>query len=410
MKRFAVALAIACISLAAPAVAQAGAVTDQAAPVGVAQSDQSFDTMVFDYNSDGVQDFLYSPQNDPAGRQLWQGNSDGTFTLVTHLVGMLTTDQHGCTHADYDRNGLEDVYCTMGTVHASRTKVNPLWLQTSPGTFTLSSTGGGAADTAGRGYSTSTADFNNDGLPDLFVDNFYPRPDGQPTPDRVYLNLGTDPVTGAWLGFADDTASGLEVEQGNRGCDFTTDFNNDGFADIIFCGVGHVQFYAGDGAGHFTERSAALGLVGFGAADVKLADVNSDGVRDLVYVRLGQEGVRLGKLAGGYGPPVQTHPMTAGRMVEVVDMNADGKPDIYVLQGNGAPGCTTCNTNYPDVLYLGDGAGHWTTTPIPQATAGSGDTVDAISLPVGTGLIVGNGANLFKGPLMILESTGGALR
>jgi VCBS repeat protein len=408
VRRMITLLAVALAALVAPSAARASVtVTDNAQQAGVFQISQSFDTLVFDYNGDGLQDFLYSPQNAPAGRQLWRNNGDGTFTLVTYLKGSVTTDQHGCTTADYDGNGLPDVFCSLGAVHGTRTKADPLWLQQPDGSWTLDEASG-AQDPLGRGYSATTLDANGDGLPDLFLDDFHPRADSQPTPDRLYLNLGADPATGAWLGFADDPGSGLETEQGNRGCDLTTDFNHDHLPDIVFCGTGTVRMYQNNGDGTFTDvHSAYLGGTSWFASDLKFADVNGDGRDDLIYIRSGQMGVRLAKATGTlYAPASVTRAMTAGRSVEVADVNGDGKLDIYALQGNGAPGCTTCKTNYPDHLYLGDGAGHFTETPIPNVTGGSGDTVDAIHLTptAPASLLVANGANLIAGPLELLTA------
>lgn len=383
---------------------EAQAQTNTASTAGIAQVDQSYNTLVFDYNNDGIQDFLYSPQNDKAGRQLWQGNGDGTFTLVNHLVSALTTDQHSCTSADFDHNGLPDVYCAMGTVHASRTKANPLWLQTAPNSWQLNEASG-AQDPYGRGYSTSTGDFNGDGWPDLFVDNFHPRPDGNPTPNRVFLNLGDD-AQGNWLGFADDHDAVAEQEVGNRGCDFTTDFNHDGNTDVVFCGTQRMWLLAGDGTGHFTDTSAAMGLANFFTADAALADINGDGLKDLVFAKLGQWGVRLGKATGGFAAATGTHPETAGRMVSVADADGNGTPDVYVLQGNGQPGCTNCPTNYPDQLWLNNGKGVFTSTVVPSAS-GSGDTVNAINSGGNNLFIVGNGANLIAGPLQLIGYTPG---
>jgi hypothetical protein len=58
-------------ALAIPGVAEAMTVTDIASQAGVFQVSQSFNTLVFDYNRDGLQDVLYSPQNG-GPRQLWE--------------------------------------------------------------------------------------------------------------------------------------------------------------------------------------------------------------------------------------------------------------------------------------------------------------------------------------------------
>lgn len=393
-------------ALATPAQARAAAASDVAVQAGIAQTSQSFDTRVFDYDLDGTLDFLFSPQNSTLGRQLWHGNLDGTYTLAARLKGSVTTDQHGCTTADFDLNGLPDIFCSLGAIHGTRTKADPMWLQQPDGSFTLDETegaGGTPIDAYGRGYSAVALDANEDGWPDLFVDDLYPRTDGQPTPNRLYLNLRNDPDTGAWLGLQDaGTDSGIEKEQGNRGCDFTTDVNSDGHADIVFCGKTRMYVYEGDGLGHFTDASAAVNLPNFFSADATLRDMNGDGRTDLVYVRAGQWGIRPRTTKGTFGAATGTHPLTAGRMVSVVDADGDGKLDVYALQGNGAPGCTTCNINRPDQLWLGNGTlTGFTQLPIPEATSGSGDTVNAI----GSRFIVANGANLKVGPLQLIEVT-----
>jgi hypothetical protein len=388
------------ILVAAPT-AQAAVVQDDATVAGIAQVSQSFDTLVWDYNVDGIPDFLYSPQNAPldAGRQLWQGNADGTFSLVTNLVGGFTTDQHGCTSGDYDGNGLPDAYCVLGGHYGTRTKTNDLFLQTAPGVF-VDDTTSGAEDPLGRSYSATTLDANGDGLPDLFVDNKHPRPDGQPSPNRLFLNLGTDPLTGAWLGFADDSASGVELEEGRRGCDLTTDFNYDGRDDIVLCGTGTLRFYQNNGDGTFTDVHSTLLGGDFLVADANLIDINNDGLLDLVFVKLSRSAIRFGQTDGTFAPARQFKPLTAGRALEVSDVNGDGHPDLYLLQGNGPPGCPIidCPINYPDSLYINNGFGKYITPiPVPE-TEGSGDTVNAI----GSRLIVGNGANLTAGPLQLI--------
>jgi len=84
----------------------------------------------------------------------------------------------------------------------------------------------------------------------------------------------------------------------------------------------------------------------------------------------------------------------------------DGIPDIYAVQGNGAPGCLTCTTTIPTTSTWARPWGRRTRPAGISGTyqtdaGGSGDTVNAISVNGHNELIVGNGANLIKGPLQL---------
>jgi hypothetical protein len=399
--------AVAMVAVASPARGSV-TVTDNATRAGIAQTVQSFDTAVADYNGDGRQDFLFSPQNG-GPRQLWRQAADGTFQKrLTLRWSASTSDQHGCTWADADQNGLLDVYCTLGAMHANRTKQNNLWMQTKPGTFADEAVAAGVDDAPGRGYSATFFDANNDGWPDLFVDNNFPRPDGLPTPNRLFLNLGED-SGGHWFGFQDQPESGLEKEEGGRGCDLATDFNRDGLQDLVFCGKGTVHMYQNNGDGTFTDvHQAYIGAAKWSAADLKFADVNGDGLRDLVFIRATQVGVRLAKANQTvFLGASQVKTLNAGRMVDVGDFNGDGLLDLYALQGNGAPGCmiSDCPDNHTDYLYPGTSPGKFSTTPISIDAAGSGDTVNSILVAGQLNMIVANGANLTNGPIQLLAVT-----
>lgn len=390
--------------LASPGAAQAAnLVTDVAVPSGVAQTAQSFDVATVDYNGDGAMDYLYSPQNGP-GRQLYRNNGDGTFTIAATLAGSLTTDQHDCRWADVDHNGLVDAYCTLGATGGRRVKANSLFLQTSPGTFTDTAITAGVDDPVGRGRSAIFLDANADGWLDLYVVNYgKERVNGVPAPNRFFLNRGADPA-GAWLGYQAAPEWGAETQDGDRGCAFSADMNGDARPDLVYCGIGGVKVWLNTGSS-FTASTAAFGA-GFAAADLELADVNGDGIRDAVFVRLRQTGVRLGTASGTYAPASQLRTLTAGRDLAVADFTGDGVLDVYVLQGNGAPGCTSCATNYPDTLLVGTVNGKLTPLAgVPQASTGSGDLAEPLVGAPGSRpmILVANGANLRSGPVQLLR-------
>jgi hypothetical protein len=393
-------------TLLVPAAAQA-AVMDVAPAAGIGMTGQSWDVAVADYNADGFPDFVYSPQNG-APRQLWRANGDGTYTTAQLLAGDVITDQHGCAWADVNQDGTLDLYCALGAVGGNRTKHNGLWLQGPGATFTEVGRTTGVDDPIGRGRNATFLDANQDGYPDLYVTNYAaPRTDGQPAPNRFYLNLGPDPVTGAWLGYASAPQMGLDQNQGERGCTYTTRFPGDTLDDVVFCASNSIHLYSNTGNGFTDTTAQRLGGNGqWGAANTELADVTGDGIPDLVYVRLKQFGIRAGRADGTFAPPTQVRALVAGRDIAVADIDGNGTQDVYVLQGNGQPGCTSCATNYPDVLLVNT-AGKLTPATIPETTLGSGDQAVAIDTNRDgrSEIMVTNGANLKSGPVMLLRWT-----
>jgi hypothetical protein len=125
-----------------------------------------------DYDNDGWQDILLINSTDwPESKKrrsfaaLYRNNKDGTFTDVTHQVG-LGVEMYGIgvAVADYDNDGNQDIYITcVGPNHLFRNLGN--------GKFADVTSRAGLAE---PGFSTSAAwfDYDNDGKLDLFVGNY----------------------------------------------------------------------------------------------------------------------------------------------------------------------------------------------------------------------------------------------
>lgn len=136
-----------------------------------------------------------------------------------------------------------------------------------------------AADTDGRGLGVVTADFNRDGLMDIFVAN-----DG--TANFLFINRGNFQFTNEAFtsGVAANSDGGFQAGMGVS----CGDFNGDLLPDIVvtnFYGES-TSYFENLGEGLFRERSATTGLkeatryrLGFGTA---LADFNNDGLLDLL--------------------------------------------------------------------------------------------------------------------------------
>ena len=125
-----------------------------------------------DYDNDGWQDVLLVNSMDwPENKKrksfpaLYHNNKDGTFTDVTHQVG-LGVEMYGLgvAVADYDNDGNQDIYITC-------VGPNRLFRNLGAGKFADVTARAGVGD---PGFSTSAAwfDFDHDGKLDLFVGNY----------------------------------------------------------------------------------------------------------------------------------------------------------------------------------------------------------------------------------------------
>jgi hypothetical protein len=197
------------------------------------------------------------------------------------------------------------------------------------------------------------ADMNGDGLPDLISADY-----------NVSLFLQTSPGT---------FASPISLYSGGANWVAVGDLNGDGIADVALTdGVG-VKLLLHTGAAAATTYAAPVSLYTeaadaafLGANLIAIADVNGDGLNDLIITDPGP--------AGGSAPTVEvlvqnaaspgtflaavSYPTAVGSVAQsivVADVNGDGHPDIVVggssavsvlLQDAGSPGTFLAAANY----------------------------------------------------------------
>jgi hypothetical protein len=226
---------------------------------------------------------------------LFRNNGDGTFTDVSKPAGIANPAGKGLGLAvgDIDNDGWPDLYIANDGVR------NFLYHNRRNGTFTDIAYGSGVGfDAHGRpqaGMGAEIADFDGDGLPDIFVTNF------SDELNTLYRNLGN-------LLF-DDVTEKAGLHSGLKPLGFGTrlfDFDNDGDLDIHVTN-GHVTdnvrlyhpqltyaqrdlLYENRGGGRFIDVSAQAGPafaiehVGRGSA---VSDFDNDGDLDIVIANLG---------------------------------------------------------------------------------------------------------------------------
>lgn len=226
---------------------------------------------------------------------LFRNNGNGTFTDVSKAAGIANPTGKGLGLAigDVDNDGWPDIYVANDGVR------NFLYHNRRDGTFLDIAYGAGVGfDGHGRpqaGMGTEIADYDDDGLPDIFVTNF------SDELNTLYRNLGG-------LQF-EDASEKAGLQSGLRPLGFGTrlfDYDNDGDLDIHVTN-GHVidnvplyhpllayaqrdLLYENLGGGKFRDVSSAAGPafvmehVGRGSA---VADFDNDGDLDIVISNLG---------------------------------------------------------------------------------------------------------------------------
>jgi hypothetical protein len=233
-----------------------GTFTDVTSAAGVAggPAEWSTSTGFFDYDRDGhldlyvvnyldyrLNDNPYCGLRQPGRRmychptmfdgmadRLFHNNGNGTFTDVSAKAGIANPSGKGLgvVFCDFDRDGHTDIYVANDSVR------NFLYRNNGDGTFRDVAYGAGVGfDANGKpqaGMGTDCADYNADGLPDIFVTNF------SEELNTLYANHGN--------GIFEDVSLKAGLGSGFTPLGFGTrmfDFDNDGDLDIYVTN-GHV--------------------------------------------------------------------------------------------------------------------------------------------------------------------------
>ncbi|HXB21624.1 MAG TPA: CRTAC1 family protein [Candidatus Solibacter sp.] len=236
-----------------------------------------------DYNNDGLCD-LFIP--DGIGSKLFRNRGDGTFEDVTAQAGLAGLDGvSAAVFADYDNDGYKDLF-------VSRTfQPNQLFHNNGDGTFT------DVTRQSGLGEDCCTtvaawADYDNDGLLDLYVGRYMdPRKDIPTTfyarngePNQLYHNNGDGTFTNvteqAGVG---DKGLCLGVVWG--------DFNDDGYPDLyVVNDFGRKTLYRNNGDGTFKDITVKSNTLAYGAGmSASFADYDNDGKFDFYVTHIRSE-------------------------------------------------------------------------------------------------------------------------
>jgi hypothetical protein len=272
------------LSLVPPVRAQT-TFTDVSTATGIAVTDNrnitSFGNPVWgDFNNDGNLDIYVG--NHGAVPNVFLNNGNSTFTDIQTISGIPALpfpvgDRHGAAWGDYLGNGLLDLFITVGGDQGNPPpgKTDMLYKNNGNNTFTDVTAAAGVQNSLGRGRSPNWVDFNNDGLLDLYVQNFQ-------TANVLYQNNGNGTFTNV------ATAAGIASITGTVAS--WIDYNNDGCMDLFVVGPGsNDELWKNNCNGTFTNVTTAAGIAKKpGGIGVAWGDYNNDGFVDL-YVARGVE-------------------------------------------------------------------------------------------------------------------------
>jgi hypothetical protein len=326
-----------------------------------------------DYDNDGFLD-IFVPRGAWAGSpvrpSLLHNNGNGTFTDVTKQAGLDTPiNSISACWADYDNDGFLDLFVCC------ESQPNRLYRNRGNGTFEEIAVRAGVAGNGTTSKGANWIDYDNDGYPDLFVNNL------GGTAVLYHNNRnGT---------FTDVTAKmGIDGPKQGFSC-WAWDYDNDGWLDIFatsydrslddavrgLLGEPHQRnmsrLYRNMGGQRFQDvtREAGLDMV-FMTMGSNFGDFDNDGYLDM-YLGTGDPslhslvpnrmfknvaGKRFAEITASSG----TGHLQKGHAVACGDWDRNGTLDIFIETGGAIPG-----DRYHDVLFQNPGQGNnWLTVKL----------------------------------------------
>ncbi|GJM29175.1 MAG: hypothetical protein DHS20C17_18100 [Cyclobacteriaceae bacterium] len=243
---------------------------------------------VGDMNGDGLEDFFVGNGNSYAATIFLQDHT-GVFNS-NPLPGNQNYEDMGALLFDADSDGDQDLFVVSGGTGlpaGNELYRDRIYINDGKGGFTMDEEA--LPDLRVCGSKVSAGDYDRDGDLDLFVCGRVDL-ENYPIPPRSYL-LRND-SKGQEVRFTDVSAEVLGPDQGQIGLisdALWTDFNLDGWVDLVLVGEWMPITFLQNNNGQFTDVTSSTGLAGFTGwwNSIVGADIDKDGDTDYVAGNLG---------------------------------------------------------------------------------------------------------------------------
>ena len=271
-----------------------------------------------DLDGDGQTDLLLATEG---GIVALLSNGDGTFVQEPpfgSLTGSLAI-------GDFDHDGKPDVALARYTSNEI-----DVHLGNGNGTF-----GGAVSFARSKPLAIAAADFNADNFSDLAILS--------PDNDAVWIAQGGSGGALA-LSWTFGNLVGLQALA-------VGDLNDDGKPDVVvtYDSGKHIAAFLGKGDGSFSSAVTSAGTV---ATRMEIADVNGDGLGDLIVGGATFVIIRIGSGDGSFAEPVG-YASTYLSPFDVTDLDDDGKADIVVATGSSQGVLQTFRNSRCEVRRVG---------------------------------------------------------